>query len=69
MEIQDYWSEVVTLSQEREMNLTPSTKDLVLLTTKSCMQVPSPKQLCLTSGFLENPSHQGNATTCSCFHN
>jgi hypothetical protein len=26
-------------SQEKEMNLAPSTKDLVLLTTKSCMQV------------------------------
>jgi hypothetical protein len=31
--------ERVISSQEKEMNLTPSTKDLVLLTIKSCMQV------------------------------
>ncbi len=38
METQDCWSIVATSSQERKMNLTPSTKDLVLLTTTSCMQ-------------------------------
>ncbi len=37
MKTQDYWSTVVTSSQERETNLVAWTKSLVFFTTNSCI--------------------------------
>jgi hypothetical protein len=45
METQDYWSMVVTSSQEREINLVAWTKFLVFFTTNSCIQLAIPNQL------------------------
>jgi hypothetical protein len=50
------------------MNLVASTRILVLLTTKSCMQDAISQQLlCDQWVFGKFLVHQGNTITCSCF--